>query len=184
MKLITLLLLSCFATIGFAQQKYFTKTGKISFDATSTSSPDKIFAVNKNVACVIETSTGDVQFSALMKGFEFEKALMMEHFNENYIESSKYPKAIFKGNIQNISSIKFTINGTYVAKVKGNLTLHGQTKEIESTGNIVVKDGKVSLAANFTLLVADFKISIPSVVSNNISKTVKVNINCNLETLK
>lgn len=183
MKLIALLLCYC-TTASFAQQKYFTKTGKISFDATSTSSPDKIFAVNKNVACVIETSSGDVQFSALMKGFEFEKALMMEHFNENYIESSKYPKAVFKGTIQNISSIKFTTNGTYIAKVKGNITLHGQTKEIETTGSIVVKDAKISLTANFTVIVADFKISIPTVVANSISKTVKVNINCNLEAVK
>ena len=104
-----------------AQDKYFTKTGKIHFDATTPSSPEKIDGVNKSSICVIDTKTGNIQFSLLMKGFEFERALMMEHFNENYVESDKFNKTTFKGTITNNESINYSKDGVYPAKVKGKL---------------------------------------------------------------
>nr|HQU57378.1 YceI family protein [Chitinophagaceae bacterium] len=80
-----------------AQTKYFTKNGKITF--FSKASLENIEALNKSVTAVLDTKSGNIQFAVLMKGFEFEKALMQEHFNENYLESHKYPKAIFKGEV-------------------------------------------------------------------------------------
>ena len=75
-------------------QKYFTKTGQISFNANT--SIEKIEAINKSASCVMDVETGKIEFGVLVKGFQFEKALMQEHFNENYLESSKFPKATFK----------------------------------------------------------------------------------------
>ncbi|MGZ8558977.1 MAG: YceI family protein, partial [Chitinophagaceae bacterium] len=97
-----LILLACaiiFFTVSTFSQKYFTKNGKINFDATATSSPEKIEGINRSVTCVVDTKTGNMQFAVLMKGFEFERALMEEHFNENYVESDKFPKAEFRGAI-------------------------------------------------------------------------------------
>ena len=88
-----------------AQDKYFTKTGKISFYSKATL--ENIEAHNRSVTAVLDSKTGNVQFSVSIKGFEFEKALMQEHFNENYMESTTYPKAKFKGKIDNISSVNF-----------------------------------------------------------------------------
>src|SRR4051794_3030998 len=82
-----------------AQDKYFTKTGKIGF--YSITSLENVEAVNKTAGAILDSKTGAVQFAALMKGFEFKKALMQEHFNENYIESNQYPKAEFRGSIVN-----------------------------------------------------------------------------------
>src|ERR1700750_1392280 len=116
-----------FAISGvFAQDKFFTKTGKISFYSKTTM--ENIEAHNRSVTAVLDAKTGNVQFSALIKGFEFEKALMQQHFNENYLESTKYPQASFKGQIVNNSDVNYTKDGTYNVKVKGQLTLHGETQ--------------------------------------------------------
>ena len=110
------------STSLFAQDKYFTKTGKISF--FSKAIIENIEAHNRSVTCVLDTKTGNVQFSVPIKGFEFEKALMQEHFNENYLESDKYPRGEFKGQIVNNSEIDYTKDGVFQGKVKGKLTIH------------------------------------------------------------
>ena len=101
MKTIIVLLIFCFAFVAtaFGQEKFATKTGEINFEA-SVPSFEEVKAENNNVSAVLETGTGNFAALALMKGFRFKVALMEEHFNENYIESSKYPKATFKGKIQ------------------------------------------------------------------------------------
>ena len=165
-----------------AQDKYFTKSGKINF--MSKAPLENIDATHKSVTCVLDTKTGNMQFAVLMKGFEFEKALMQEHFNENYVESHKYPKAEFKGQVVNNPEISYTKDGSYPVKVKGSLTLHGETREVETTGNIVVKSGKVQAGAEFIILLSDYKIEIPKVVKDNISNTVRIAVDCSLEPLK
>ena len=166
-----------------AQDKFFTKNGKILFKCTK-SPLEKIEATNKSSICVLDTKTGNMQFAVMMKGFEFERALMQEHFNENYIESSKYPKAEFKGQVINNNDIKYNADGSYTAKVKGTLTIHGETKDVETTGTMEVKNGKVSTNADFIIQLSDFKISIPSIVSDKISNTVNISVDCMLEPLK
>lgn len=182
-KLFALLLGLQFCIFCTAQEKYFTKTGKISFDATVNSSLDNVYAVNKTVACVLDVKTGEIQFVVLMRGFEFAKALMMEHFNENYVESNKYPKANFKGTIANIASINLKVNATHTVKVVGKLTLHGETKDVETTGTITIKDGKINCAANFNIVASDYKISIPTVVADKVAKLVKIIVTCTLQPL-
>src|SRR5215207_9212501 len=128
-----------FSSIIHGQGKFYTKTGNISF--FSKTDLEDIDAHNRSVTCVLDTKTGNVQFSVLMKGFEFKKALMQEHFNEDWIESDKYPKGEFKGQIANNATIDYTKEGTYPAKVNGQLTIHGETKEVETDGTLSVKDG-------------------------------------------
>lgn len=177
--ILLLLLLPCL--VIKAQGKFYTKSGRITF--FSSTSLENIEAVNRNVITLLDTQTGSLQFAVLMKGFEFKKALMQEHFNDNYVESGKFPKAEFKGLITNHTEINYTANGTYTASVKGKLTIHGETKEIETTGTVTVKDGKIVLNSVFNVLVADYKISIPKLYRDNISKTIRVTVDCSLSPL-
>lgn len=167
----------------FAQGKYFTKNGTITFDATSTTSPDKIAAINKSVTCVLDSKTGNVQFAVLMKGFEFERALMREHFHENYLESDKFPKAIFKGQITNATQDTYSKNGTYEVRVKGQMIMHGEIREVETKGKITVDNGKITVSANFPILLSDYKVSIPSLVSDKIAKIANIKVDCVLQAL-
>src|ERR1043165_8016601 len=123
-KKINLLLVGAFLLLSFfsnAQDKFFTKSGKISF--FSSTPAEDIKALNKSAAVVFDTKTGDIQFSVLMKGFEFKKGMMQEHFNKEYVESDKFPKAEFIGQVTNNTEINYNKNGNYTAKVKGKLTL-------------------------------------------------------------
>jgi hypothetical protein len=174
-----LLFLICFN--ADAQGKFYTKSGNISF--FSSTFLEDIAAINKSVVTLLDTKAGDLQFAALLKGFEFKKALMQEHFNNDYVESGKFPKAEFKGQVTNNSEINYTNNGTYAANVKGKLTIHGVTKDIEAAGTIVVKDGKMTLSSTFNVLVADYKITIEKLYRDNISKSIKVTVNCTLSSL-
>lgn len=167
-----------------AQDKYFTKTGKIQFDATSKNSPENIIGKHRAVTAVLDTKTGNMQFSLLMKGFTFEKALMEEHFNENYIESEKFPKSEFKGVVQNNAEIDYSKDGSYTVKVKGTLSLHGVSKEVETTGKINIKDGKPALKATFSVALADYNISIPTLVADKLAKIASIDVDCSLEPLK
>lgn len=168
---------------GYSQDKYFTKTGKIFFKCTK-SPLEKVEATNKSITCVLDTKTGNMQFAVLMKGFEFERALMQEHFNENFVESSRFPKSDFKGQIINNNEINYTKNGTYTAKVKGKLQIHGELRDVETTGTIVIKEGKIFSNSVFTVLLSDFNIGIPTLVSDKVSNTVNIAVDCSLEPLK
>lgn len=170
--------------LSTSAQKYFTKTGKISFDATTSSSPEKIEGVNKTSTCVLDVKTGAMQFAVLMKGFLFERALMEEHFNENYVESNKFPKAEFKGAISNNDAVNYSKDGTYNVTVKGKLTMHGVTKDVETPGKLVVQGGKILAAATFNALLADYNVSIPGLVADKVAKTAKIGVDCTLELLK
>ena len=181
MKKLTFIIAVClflYSATAKAQGKFYTKTGKISF--FSTTSVEDIEAINKSAVTLLDTKSGDLQFAVLMKGFEFKKALMQEHFNRDYVESDKFPKGEFKGQISNNSEINYSTNGAYPAKAKGKLTIHGITKDIETSGTITVKDGKVMLNAVFNVLIADYNITVPKLYKDNISKSIKVTVDCPL----
>ena len=163
-------------------QKYFTRTGNIVF--SSDAPLEKIEASNQKATSVLDVATGKMEFAILIKAFQFEKALMQEHFNENYMESDKHPKAKFKGEIVDVSIVDFTTDGSYPVKVKGNLTIHGATNEVETDGTIVIKDGKISAASTFEVAVADYNIEIPKVVRDNIAKIVSITVNVDYELFK
>jgi polyisoprenoid-binding protein YceI len=170
------------ATLTQAQDKYFTKSGKIEF--YSKAPLEDIEAKNKTAQVVLDTKTGALQFSVLMKGFEFQKALMQEHFNENYVESDKFPKADFKGTVVNNNAINYTKSGTYNAKVKGQLTMHGITKDVEASGTVKVDGGELKTASTFNVQLSDYGIKIPAIVKDKISNTVKIVVDCKLDPLK
>lgn len=164
-----------------AQKKYFTKTARIVF--LSNAPLETIEAVNKTAGAVLDSRTGAVQAVALMRGFEFRKALMQEHFNENYVESAKYPKAEFRGTLVNNERINYEKDGTYNTTAKGQLTLHGVAKDLETPVTVSVQDGKVNVTTTFTVSVADYRIAIPAFVKDKVSKNVKVTMDALLEPL-
>jgi hypothetical protein len=184
MKNLSAILLTLLITTTGFTQKYYTKNAQISFDATSSSSPERIEGINRSATCVVDVKSGNMQFAALMKGFAFERALMEEHFNENYVESEKYPKAEFKGEIKNSDKVDFTKDGTYSVKVKGKLTMHGVSNDVETDAKIVIQSGKIKATADFNVLLSDYKISIPGLVADKVSKTAKISVSCSLELLK
>lgn len=180
--LILLMAVMMSASISFAQGIFFTKTGKITFSSKTSLEENK--GVNKTVTAVLDSKSGAIQFAAQMKSFEFEKQLMEQHFNENYVESNKYPKSEFKGTIINNSEINYSKDGTYTAKVKGKLTIHGITQDIETTGTLKINGGKIDATSTFNVLLSDYKISIPSIVKDKVSNSIKIDVECNLEPLK
>lgn len=175
-------LMLLFSVITNAQDKFYTKTGKVSL--YSSTSMETIEAVNKSTVALLDIKTGDLQFVVLPKGFEFRKALMQEHFNSDYVESDKYPRSEFKGQVTNNSDVNYSKDGTYNVKVKGKLTLHNVTNDVEATGTITVKDGKLQANSVFNILLPDYKISVPRMVRNNIDDKIKITVDCGLEPLK
>ncbi|MCB0515938.1 MAG: YceI family protein [Chitinophagales bacterium] len=166
-----------------AQNRVFTREGNINF--FSKTSMENIEANNHKVAAVIDLTTGNMEFNVLMKAFEFEKALMQEHFNENYVESDQFPKASFKGKIHNIETLSLTQDGEYPVKVSGSLTIHGVTKEMVAPAVLIVKGGKVTNATSkFDVTIADYDIEIPSLVRDNIAEKVAVSVDLALQSLE
>ena len=169
------------ATVN-AQSKYFTRNGYIKF--YSHAPMEDIEAHNRQVTSFLDTETGEMAFSVLMKSFEFEKALMQEHFNENYVESDKYPKSTFKGKILNPDAVNFNKDGVYNVKVDGDMTIHGVTNKISTDGTVEVKAGKITAKSKFPIAIADYKISVPAVVRDNIAKDVEVTVEMQYEPYK
>ena len=183
MKKLFLLALLFFAFGTAVQaQRFFTRDAKIQFN--SDTPMEKIEGVNKSGTAVIDTKTGRMEWKVLVKNFLFEKALMQEHFNENYMESSKFPNATFKGSIADLSAVNFGKDGAYKVTVKGTMTIHGVSKEIEVPGTITVKNGTLLISSNFSVACADYGIQIPSVVRDNIAKEIAVIIDATLSPMK
>jgi len=164
-----------------AGQKYVTKNGTIKF--FSDAPLEKIEAVNSQVNSALDSETGDFVFKVLMKSFNFEKALLQEHFNENYVESDKYPNATFVGKITNLSHEELQTDGTFDAIIEGKLTIHGVTKEVSEKGTLTYNDGSIFGKSVFSILLADYKIKIPGAVAKNISETVEITVEVDLDLL-
>jgi len=179
MKKLILFALAVMMTLNLSAQKYITQTGNIRF--FSKTPVEHIEAFNNQVSGVLNTDNGEMAFSLLMKAFSFEKALMQEHFNEKYVESSKYPKATFKGTIVDFSKNKLT-EKTMEVKVKGTLTMHGVSKDIEVKGTLQkTSKGTIIGKSVFTVNLNDFKIKVPSTVRKNIADNIEINVNMNYE---
>ena len=163
-------------TTAMFAQKYMTRTGKVSFNATAAKSPEKIEAVNNEVANILDAKTGDIVFQVLIKSFKFERELMQEHFNENYMQSDKFPRSEFKGKITNLSDVNFTKDGTYNAKVAGKLTIHGITNDVDVPGTITVKGSGVNVKAKFSVKLHDYGIDIPGMVADKVGKDAVITL--------
>ncbi len=164
--LISILLLAADAQ---AQKVFTTRNGKINFMAPSD---DDVKAVNNEVTSRI-ADNGQLSFSLLLKGFKFKYAEMQEDFNDKYVESSKFPRADFKGTIVNLKEVNFSKDGSYKVTVTGDLTMHGVTKNITVTGKLAIKAGKPLASCQFTIVMKDFGIEASTVTSK-----VTAEVNC------
>ena len=145
---------------------------------------EDILAQNFKVTSVLDASTGKVEFAILIKGFEFEKALMQEHFNENYLESGKYSKSTFKGAITDFNKLDLKSIGKNKVSVTGDLTIHGVTKKVTISGTVESKDGKLNLSSDFKVKPEDYNIKIPGAVKNKIAKELEVTVSMSLSKMK
>lgn len=177
-----ILVLAGMSCLSVNAQRFITKTGTTDFQ--SKAPLETIEGKNKATACLMDTKTGKIDFIIPIKSFVFDRQLLQEHFNENYMESDKFPKSTFSGRITNLTAIDFSKDGEYTAEVSGKLMIHGASKDIKQTGKLVVKGGQVTVLCNFSILLADYGISIPSAVKDKISKDVKINVNCVLDKMK
>lgn len=151
-------------------QQLVTRNGYIGF--FSKTPLENVKAENSQAVAAVDLSKQTLAFAVLVKGFLFTKELMQEHFNENYIESDKYPKATFNGTYT--GTVDVTKPGTYNVNVKGALTLHGVTKNIEVPAAFQVQSGTLSGTSNFALKPQDFDINIPSLVREKIAQEISV----------
>lgn len=178
MKYILLLCLLFLSVITTAQERYLTRTATIDF-VGSVPSFEKIEAVNKNATVVLDMETGNLAALALVRGFRFPIALMEEHFNENYIESEKHPKASLRGQLQDFDASRLNSSPS-ILTFEGSLEMHGTIKELSFPVTLVKNGALIKVNTNFKLRPQDFKIDIPSVVSNKIAKKIEVIVDAQL----
>ena len=171
-----LFILSCI--LSSSAQTYITRNGYIGF--FSTTPLEHVKAINNQVYAIIDGTKKEIAFTLLVKSFRFEKELMQEDFNSDYIESDQFPKANFTGSYS--GDVQFNKDGVYPVEVTGNLTLHGVTKMIKEPATMEVKNGRLLGKTQFTLKPEDFNIKIPSLVRAKIAQlvTVDVQIDCSL----
>ena len=171
-----LICLAAMAPAAAYSQLYQTRTGFIGF--YSKTPLEDIKGENNQAYAIVDAGGKKLAFAALLKGFIFPKELMQEHFNENYVESDKYPKATFSGTYT--GEVDLNRDGIYKVTVSGKLTLHNMTQTVETPATLEVKAGHLIGVAEFHLKPEDFNISIPSVVRDKIDRQmlVKVNIDC------
>ena len=127
------------------------------------------------------TRTGEISFRVNIRSFQFEKGKMQEHFNENFMESHKYPYATFKGKVTDQPDL--FKEGTYDIKLVGVLNIHGAEKEREVQAKVQVKGSVLELKSDFMVPVADHDIEIPKILWKNIAEEVSVNVQANYSKL-
>jgi polyisoprenoid-binding protein YceI len=173
-KLILLTVSLLFTNLVFAQ-KYLSKTGKVTFEASVPLFED-VFAQDDNNVGVINADTGDFASVSVVKNFHFKTKLMEEHFNESYAETGKYSKTTFTGKIINFDKTKLSASPQKYT-VQGTLNFHGVDKAVTSAATIYSKDGKIYMQGNFVAKAADYKVTIPKMVMKKVAESVNVQYN-------
>lgn len=154
------------------QDLYICKSARVTL--FSSAPIEDIKAATSAGASVYNAATGELDFSVPIRSFQFEKSLMQEHFNSDYMESDKFPKATFKGKVQ--EHIDIAKDGTYPVKVTGQLTVHGVTQFRTVPGMISIKNGVISMASEFMVRCTDHHIDIPQIVFHHIAESIKINV--------
>ncbi|WP_018616118.1 YceI family protein [Segetibacter koreensis] len=173
------ILLFSFTSLFAQEAKIFSvKSGKISFQSDAPF--ETIRASSNDVKGLLEIEKKLFAFKVRMESFDgFNSSLQKEHFNENYIESSKFPEATFNGKI--IEDVDLTKDGNYTIRAKGNFTVHGISQERIIKSDVAVKNGKINIESAFSVLLDDHNIPIPKVVKDKLSSEINVKVNCELE---
>ncbi|MGL2964018.1 YceI family protein [Flavobacterium sp. RSB2_4_14] len=156
-------------------QKMMTRTGEIKFDATVPGALDPVIANNSSVSSLFDKTTGDLVVQAMVKSFKFKSPLMEEHFNENYMESDKLPKASFKGKIMNYNSKE----GSY--EVEGDLTIHGVTNKVKTKMAVSNEGDKIAIAGSFNVKLIDYKLEVPALANKTLAENAKISIKLLME---
>jgi polyisoprenoid-binding protein YceI len=163
-------------------QRYFTRTGFVNF--FSEAPLENIEAQNNQATCIVDIESGEVVSRVLMNAFQFEKALMQEHFNENYVESDKYPQASFKAQIKNLETLDFESKSKQEVILEGELTIKDVTKKVTIAGEFYIDEDIFYVSSSFIIEPADYNINIPRAVRNNIAKEIEVSLVFKLEEFK
>ena len=178
----TLLAVTCLLLTlvkGYGQQ-YMTRGGFVGF--YSKTSAEDIKAETHQGYAIIDEGRKNLAFAVLIKGFTFPKELMQEHFNENYMESDKFPKATFSGAYT--GDVTAGKDGVYHVMVKGSLTIHGVTKPLEVPATIERKGNTLIGHTAFHISPEDFNVSIPSIVREKIEKSLEVHVDIQCDQTK
>jgi polyisoprenoid-binding protein YceI len=156
-------------------QLYMAQNGEVSF--FSKTPLEDIDALNKQVGSIINADNNEVAVQMRVTSFVFPNKLMQEHFNENYLESDKFPSATFKGKIREVVDLK--VPGTYAVTAVGTATIHGITRPIEIKGNVVSTGDQLTLSCQFDIKLVDYKIDIPKIVFAKIAEVIRVSSKIN-----
>lgn len=178
-KFFLFILLSGYVNTSFSQV-FIAKSCDITFFSAST--VENITATNTDAKPFLNTSNGNVQIKIGMRLFKFAKPLMEEHFNENYVETEKYPYAIFKGKIN--ETVDYKKEGEYSVTVTGILSLHGVDKEQTISGKLIIKGNQIIISGAFKINIPAYNITIPSLYKDIIPEETDVKINATLEPFK
>lgn len=175
MKNVVLIMISLLLSNLVFAQKYSSKTGKVTIEASIPMFED-VFAQDDNNVVILNADTGEMASVSVVKNFKFKVKLMEEHFNESYAETAKYPKTTFKGKVLNFDKTKLSESPQKFI-VQGVLNFHGVDRNISSTATISSKDGKIFMKGNFIAKSADFKVTIPKMVMKKVAENVNVEYN-------
>jgi len=177
--LTTLAVALCYFS-AVAQHIYISKNAAVSF--FSTTPAEDIEGKSVQGSSVIDISTRNIIFKVANTSFQFQKKLMQEHFNENYMESDKFPASTFKGKI--VETIDLTKDGTFNVTVAGTLDLHGVSKNYQTKATIIVNQGSISAKTVFNVKIADHQIKVPTIVFAKIAEMVEVRISAQYQPKK
>ncbi|TLX70080.1 YceI family protein [Labilibacter sediminis] len=158
--------------LGIAQNKFKAISGNISF--FSSAPLEDIYADNNKIKSLLDIDSKEIAFIVSISEFNFKKSLMQTHFNEKYMESHKYPNALYQGKLISNSDLK--TEGIHKVTSKGEITIHGVKKEIEVTGTLHNKGREIQVKSEFNIKLADFKIKIPKLIIKNIAEEVLVKV--------
>jgi polyisoprenoid-binding protein YceI len=162
-----------------AQDIWVTRSGTIIFHAGTTL--EDIDGTSNEVASLFNVKTGDIAIQVPVKSFHFKRSLMEDHFNENYMESNKFPKSSFTGKISDITKVNFIKDGAYPVTVEGDLLIHGFTRKLSAPGTISITGNKINVAATFKVLISDYNIPIPGVVAEKIAREATIEVKCSYD---
>ena len=175
-----MILLAWITAIQAGQDTFVCKNVKVNM--YSSAPIEDIEANSTNGVSVYNSSTSELEFSIPIRSLHFPKALMEEHFNENYIESDKFPKATFKGKIQ--EHVDVSKDGSYPVTVTGDFQVHGVTQTRTITGNLKVSGGVVTMTSEFMVKCADHHIDIPQIVFHHIAESIRIRVSATYTALK
>lgn len=179
-KIIVFLIAACAFIAKANSQIYIADSCKVTFFSAATI--EDITAVNTSSKPVMSTASGEIQISLTISQFIFKKKLMQEHFNEDYMESDKYPTSVFKGKVN--EKVDYSKDGVNKVTVTGDMDMHGVKKNITIPGTITIKNGIIFLAAKFDVKPSDYNIKVPSVIGSDVAKQIAVSITAGMKPYK